>query len=179
MLAKPGPREQRQAQVDGSGIQGVQALVEFDADGVARVQWPCDANQDLGEVGIDAPVAGLVGVGQCGARHPATESHVVELAAHRAQACLDVAQALAVSQLREAHRQKLVPARETLLLVIATITGHTFPELVPRQVVQDLGENGSARIHPSLSVTGAKAGRPLLDHIGSERIQIGKTTNTT
>ena len=108
---------------------------------------------------------------------PAAESHMVEFAAHRTQARLDVAQALAVSQLREAHRQKLVPAGETFLLVIAAITGHTFLELVPRQVVQDLGENSSAGIHPSLSVMGARARRAVLGHIGPEKTQIGKYKN--
>ena len=102
---------------DGGRMQSVQTLVELDADGVAGGEWPCHADQDLGEAGIDAPVAGLVGSGQCGARHAAAETQVVEFAA---------------------------------------------PELVPRQMVQDLGANSSAGIHPPLQVMGARAGRPVL-----------------
>jgi hypothetical protein len=64
-------------------------------------------------------------------------------------------------------------------LVIAAITGHTFLELVPGKVVEDLGENSSASVHPSLSVMGVRAGRPVLGHIGPETLQIGKSTNTT
>jgi hypothetical protein len=64
-------------------------------------------------------------------------------------------------------------------LVIAAITGDTLLELIPRQVVEDPGENSSASIHPSLSVMGVRAGRPVLGHIGPEKLQIGKSTNTT
>jgi len=38
-----------------------------------------------------------------------TKAAVVELAGHRAQACFDVPQALAVSQASEGHRQVLIP----------------------------------------------------------------------
>ena len=93
-------------------------------------------DQDLREVGIDPPVARFVGVGQSGARHLAAKSQVVELAAYRAQACFDVAQAFAVSQLREGHRQKLVPARKVLYLVIATVAADTFLKLVSGQKIQ-------------------------------------------
>ena len=36
VLAELGPRKQRQAQVDGGGVQGVQALVQVDADRIAE-----------------------------------------------------------------------------------------------------------------------------------------------
>jgi hypothetical protein len=88
---------------------------------------------------------------------------VVELAAHRPQASLDIAQALAVSQLSESHRQKLVPTRETLLLVIATVAQHAFQELIPWKMIDELGENSLAKIHPSpLSeiCAGTPRGRP-------------------
>jgi hypothetical protein len=45
-------------------------------------------------------------------------------------------------------------------------------------MVKDLGENGSASIHPSLSVMGVTAGRPVLGHIGPQTLQIGKSINT-
>ena len=55
--AEPGPREQREAQVDGGRVQSVETLIEIHADRIAGVQGPRDANQDLGEIGIDPPVA--------------------------------------------------------------------------------------------------------------------------
>ena len=89
--AELGPPEQRQAQVDGGRVQSVETLIQIHADRIAGVQGPRDANQDLREVGIDAPVARLVGVGESGARHSTAESHVVELAAHGTQAGLYIA----------------------------------------------------------------------------------------
>ena len=98
-LSELCPREQREAQVDGGRVQRVQTLIQVHADRVADVQGPRDANQDLGEIGIDPPVARFVGVGQCGARHLGAESHAVELGAERTQARFDIAEAFAVGQL--------------------------------------------------------------------------------
>jgi hypothetical protein len=75
---------------------------------------------------------------------------VVELAAHRSQARLDVAETLAVSELSECHRQILVPARQTSVVSIAIITGHTLLELDVGEMSDQLRENGSAGIHPLL-----------------------------
>ena len=102
--AELGPREQREAQVDGGRVQSVEGLIEIYADRIAGVQGPRDANQDLGEIGIDPPVARFVGVGQCRARHRAAESHVVKLGGKRTQARFDIAEAFAVGQLGESHR---------------------------------------------------------------------------
>ena len=93
---KLGPGEQRQAKIDGGRIQRVEALVEIHTDRVVGVQRPGHADQDLGEVSIDPPVARLVRVGECRAGHLATEAHVVELGAERTQARCDIAEAFAV-----------------------------------------------------------------------------------
>src|ERR1035437_2147755 len=154
MLAKLGPWEQRQAQVDGRGIQRVEAVRQVHADGIAGIKWPGDTDQDLREVGIDPPVMALVGIGQRGARHPATEAHVVELAAHRPQTRLYVAQTLAVSQLREGHRQVLVPTREASRVGIAAIASYAFLEFLAWGVRDQLGEDGAAGVHPPLFRSG-------------------------
>jgi hypothetical protein len=75
---------------------------------------------------------------------------VVELAAHRSQARLDVAEALAVSELSEGHRQILIPARQTSVVLIAVIASHTLLELDVGEMSDQLRENGSAGIHPPL-----------------------------
>ena len=146
--------------------------VEIHANGILRVQRPRDADQHLGEIGIDAPVVTLVGVGERGARTLPAESNVIQLAAHRAQARLDVAQAFAVSQLREGHRQILVPARETSLVRVTAITGDTLLKLVGGQVRHELSEYSLADIHPSLSAIGT---RVRADSLG--RIPAGKSSN--
>src|SRR5450755_1765961 len=104
----------------------------------------------LREIGEDAPVVSFIGVRQGRAGNPTTESHVVELAAHRSQARLNVAETLAVSELREGHRQILIPARQTSVVLIAVIASHTLLELEVGEMSDQLRENGSAGIHPPL-----------------------------
>src|ERR1700679_791612 len=45
VLAELGPRKQRKAQVNGGRIQRVQALIQFDADWVGRVERSRETNQ--------------------------------------------------------------------------------------------------------------------------------------
>ena len=85
VLAKLRPRKQRETEVDGGRIQRVEAVVQIHAHRIFGMKRSGDADQVLREIGEDAPVVSLVGVGQCRARNPAAESHVVELAAHRTQ----------------------------------------------------------------------------------------------
>ena len=105
VLPEFGPREQGQAQIDGRGIQCIETLRQIDADWIAGVERSRDPDQNLGEVGKDAPVVRLVGVGQSGTRHLATKAHVIKLPTHGSKARLDVAQTLAIGQLSEGHRQ--------------------------------------------------------------------------
>ena len=62
--AEAGPGKDGQAQVDGGGIEGVDGVFEFDAEVLVEIELPGGMDEGLGEVGVDAPVAGLVGVGQ-------------------------------------------------------------------------------------------------------------------
>ena len=85
---------------------------------------------------------------------------MIKLAAHRPQTCFDIAEALAISELGETHCQKLIPTRETLLLVVAAITRYTLLELVSRKMLHELRKNRLADIHPSLSaIDAAQPGR--------------------
>jgi hypothetical protein len=64
---------------------------------------------------------------------------------------LDVSQALAIRELREAQAQKLIPARKSAIPGIASITAYAFLKLVSRRMDHHLRENGSANVHASLS----------------------------
>ena len=63
-LAEPGPREERQAKIDNGGIEGVDCLIEIHAEALVGVKGPGCGDKHLSEVGIDTPIAHLVGVGQ-------------------------------------------------------------------------------------------------------------------
>ncbi len=153
VLAESGPREQRKAQVDGGGVQRVQARIQIHADRITHVHRPRHSDQDLREIGKDPPVARLVGIRQSRARYPAAESQVIQLAAHRPQTGLDIAKAFPVSKLSKLHRQKLVPAGEALALEVAFVTTYTLLKFIPRKVLHELGENSLAKVYPSLSAT--------------------------
>ena len=65
--SKPGSGEQRQAEVDGGGVQGIDGVVEIETERLAGIQGAGDADQHWSEVGEDAPVVRLVGAGPGGA----------------------------------------------------------------------------------------------------------------
>ena len=149
--SKPGPREHRQAEVDGGGVQGIHGVVEIETERLIGVHGARDVNENLSEVGEDAPVMRLVGVGDRGARDPAAEAHVIKLALHGAQASFDVAEALAKGQLRKSQTKELIQARKSTEFVIAAVALHALVELVKRKVIDQLGEDGAADKHAPLS----------------------------
>src|SRR6516164_6742592 len=92
----------------------------------------------------------IVGVGERGPRYAAAKTHVVKLAAQRAQTRFYVAQAVAISQLCERHRQILVPTGEAARPGISAVASHTTAELAIREETHQLRENGSALVHGPL-----------------------------
>lgn len=73
-----GPREKRQAQIDGGGVQGVGGLIQVDPKGIVRVKTSGLGNQDLSKVGIDLPIPNLIGMGQSVAGNIAPKTHMIE-----------------------------------------------------------------------------------------------------
>ena len=66
-LAKVRPREHRQTQIFGARIECVGATRQVDTEGLIGVEPTRLIDQALRELGIDAPIARLVGVGKGGA----------------------------------------------------------------------------------------------------------------
>jgi hypothetical protein len=62
-FAKSGPGEELQTEIDGCRIESVNRLVEINRQGFARIEFAGVGNKDSSELGIDAPVSGLVGLG--------------------------------------------------------------------------------------------------------------------
>ena len=87
---------------------------------------------------------------------------MIQLALHRTQTSFDVAQALAVSQLREGHREVLVPTRKITEMTITAVTGHTFLELLVREMGDQFREHEPASMHHPLSAGGSiRSPRPF------------------
>ena len=124
---------------------------------VVGIQLPGNANQDLGEVGVDTPVSLLVCFGQCIPGNVFSNAGMVELGLHGTQAAFDVPKALSVGQLSEIRAEELVQTGERSYAVTASIPAHACVELVPRQEVHQLRENDPSRIHrPLLSTSQRK-----------------------
>jgi len=127
------PREQGKTQIDCGGIQGIDCLIQFHAEAFVGIQSSCLPDEHLGEVGVDAPVPDLVGIGQGIAGNVPTDTHMVELVSRSSEACLDIPQALPIGELCEGHAEKLVPVGEALDLVIAVVSNNAFAKFVDRK----------------------------------------------
>jgi hypothetical protein len=145
--AKRRPREHRQAQIDGRGIEGIHGIGQFYAEVLVDVEPAGLDDQPLSQLEVDAPVARLVGIGQRRASDRCADPHVVKLAGLSCQTHFDIAQALAVGQLRESHDAKLLGATEAARPVIAAVSIDDAMEGLPRQEVHDLREQGLAEVH--------------------------------
>ena len=145
--AKRCPGKHRQAQVDGRGIKGINGVRQLQAKGLGAIELSRLGNQALGEVGIDAPVAPLVGVSQCRTAHRFAKAHAVELRCLCQETSFDVAQAFPIGELGKGHAAKLLGATHCADAVVATITRDQSGKGGPGQKVHQLSEQRLAMIH--------------------------------
>ena len=103
--------------------------------------------QGLGKVGVDAPVALLVGVGQGAAGHGAAQAHMIEFVAVGAQAGFDIAQAFATGELCKGHAAILVLATEAFDVMIAMVALNTAAQGMVGKMLHCLSEDQFAVIH--------------------------------
>jgi hypothetical protein len=111
------------------------------------IKNPRNADQLLCKIGVHAPVAPLVGIGQSGAGDGASDAHVIQAAGRGPQAGFNIPQALAEAQLRKSHAQKLIPTGKTPQPVVGFIARYTTPELVHRRVIHQLRKHQAAFVH--------------------------------
>ena len=168
--AKFGPREHRQTQIDRRGIECVNGVRQLDSKTVRRVQGARSDNQTLGELGVDAPVSTLVGVGQRRTSHWLRQPHMIKLARLRTQTCFDIAQTLAVRQLCKRHHAKLFDTRQRSHPVVGMMPLSDAVESFPRQKVHHLREQSLAKVHRSVPPVKACT-LPNLAHPRSNRGQ--------
>mgnify|MGYP001328468049 FL=1 len=130
--------------VESKAIDG---LGQLHAERFVAIEIAGGGNQDAGEVGVDAPVAMLVGVSQRVAGNLSPKTHVIQLGLLGAQTGFDIAKTFAVGELSKGQTQELIPAGEILDVAIAVVTIDAKLKLVGRKQVHQLRENGSAKIH--------------------------------
>jgi hypothetical protein len=91
-FAKRRPVEQ--TQVDGGGIQCVDRVLEIEPQVLVQIKIASSPDQSCSQVGLDSPVARLVGIGQGRAVKAVAKSHIVNLARVGSKRLFDVAQTL-------------------------------------------------------------------------------------
>jgi hypothetical protein len=122
-------------------------VIELHTEALVRVELAGAADQPLRELGIDPPVAHLVGIGKRRSAHRFAKAHMVELAGLRRQTRLDVAQTLAIGELREGHDAELLGAAQDGRSMIAAVAPHDAFEACPGQKLHDLREQCLASVH--------------------------------
>lgn len=159
-----GPREYRQTQIAGSVVQRVDRAAELHAGQLAGVALAGTTHQRLRELGIDAPVAALVGIGQSGTSYRLTQPHLIELAGLRGETALDIERALPRGGLGEGHDTRLLGARQRADPMVALIAAHNAVEDCPWQKVHDPCKQYPGGVHrrprnpcPATVIEGAKS----------------------
>ncbi len=152
--AERGPGEDREAAVDGWGVERVDRVVKIDAEAVIGIPAVRGPDQGLGEVGVEAPVPSLVGLGQRVARDRAPEAHGVGLAGLGAPAGLEVTPAFPGGQLGERHAAERVLTAEAPDAPMTVVAFDTAPKGGHRQGIHALREDPFASVHGGGSPNG-------------------------
>lgn len=75
--AESCPGEKGETEIDCRRIEGVERLVELDAQRVACIELSGPRNEDGSKVRVDTPIAILVGLGQGVASDVSADAHVI------------------------------------------------------------------------------------------------------
>ena len=134
-VTEMSPRKKRQTKIDGGSIEGVNRLLQLDTKVFVGVKSAGLGDQDLGEVGVDFPIADLVGMSQGIAGDFSSKAHVIEFLLVAPEAGLDVSEAFAITELGKSHAEELIPAGKGFDLVVAPISFDALAELFVGQEI--------------------------------------------
>jgi len=143
------PFEQAQTQIDGGGVQRIDAGIEFEHRRLLGIQRPGTNDQPLGQCMVDVPVAKVERIGQRRTRWRRLHPHVKKLGMIGGQASLDVAQRLAPRELREGHDAKQVGATQRAHARSAFVPLDDATEGLPRHELHHLRKQRLAHVHAS------------------------------
>lgn len=151
-LSERCPGEKGKAQIDRRGVQRIEGTIQFAGQFLGLVQLPGDSDERIADILVDPEVASLVGLGQGGPGDLSPHPDVVELLAMGEKASLDIAQRFPSAELGKRHGDELIPAGERSDAVLPTLPCDRPPEFVPRQMGQQLCEDGFSRVHERSSL---------------------------
>ena len=147
VAAELGPREQREAKVNGGGVQRVGRGFELGAERVLGVKRGGLRDEDLSAVGEESPVAMFAGVGGSAAGDGLAETGVIEFWAERGQTGFDGAQTFTPGELGESEHEAVFVGGEFADEEVAAVAGDTLVEIVLGKEIQELGEDSATFVH--------------------------------
>lgn len=148
-FAKGCPREHRQTKIDSSRVEGVDRVLQIDAERFVCIKLASHTDQALSEVGINSPVARRVGIRKRIARYVGSNPEVIQSVALHTKTGFDVPKALPESQLRKRHAKKLIQTGERFYFVFSVVPGHATAKRRQRQMLCQLSENQFSLVHSS------------------------------
>src|ERR1017187_7708892 len=156
--AESSPRKEREAQVNGGGVQRISRRLEFKVERFIGVKRGRLLDEDVGEVGKDTPVPLFIGHRQRVAGGGLPDAGMIELRAEGRQTGFDVAQTFAPRQLGKRQHEELFVGGQLADAEVAVVTGDTLVEFVFGQEVEELGEDGATFVHK------VKNRQPAVEH---------------
>ena len=138
VLAKFSPRKQRQTQIDGGRIQGVDRLGNCVQIPVFYVKTKGLVDENHGQFMIDLP--GTVGIGsrQGITSHIGSDAHMVTSLTEGIQRGGQISQTFTEGELSEAQTEKLSPACKFLYTIISFVLGNNLSKFVFRNNIHKL-----------------------------------------
>jgi len=147
VAAESSPRKEREAEVNGGGVECIGGGLKFKVKRFIGVKRGGLLDEDVGEVGKDTPVPLFIGHRQRVAGGGLADAGVIEFRAEGRQTGFDVAQTFAPRQLGERQHEELFVGGQLADAKVTVVTGDTFVEFVFGQEVEELGEDGATFVH--------------------------------
>src|SRR6266436_3023629 len=128
---------------------------------VFQIEFTRAFDQDGGQMGPYAPITQLIRVGQGRFCHSSAQPHTVQFRGLGSKAGFDIAQALAISHLRERHNAKVFCATKCADANIAAILHNDAFKTRPGNKIHHLREESAAQVHGGAPIEKTKAGKKL------------------
>jgi len=143
-LAKVRPVEERERQIDRGRIQGIDRVVQIDTEILADVKRPCLANEALGEVLPNPPVARFVGIGKCRSGDLPGEAKMIEGLGTSMETGGDIAQSIPGVKLGKHHADELLTKSKVSCGGVRFVFRDESRGRLPVNQIQNLRENITA-----------------------------------
>ena len=145
-MMKSCPRTERKAQLNGAAIVGANHLVKVYSQLLASIKVLGFLYQNIAKVLIYTPFSLLVRFCKGGFRHH-LQPGPVQILRSKAKSCLNISQAVSVSELSEAHHKELVPAIELDCMPVTFVAIDTLAEFIFGEERHKLCEDCFTLVH--------------------------------